>query len=95
MKKNQCYQAYIVFRNPDHRTSAQWQPIKSEGVRVIEVAGEGIYPVPSDPRLLQQIEQDGQSVIKGIIMDNNPVSAAGLDALFLLIEHSIQEAISP
>jgi len=94
LKKAQCYQAYIVFRNPDHRTSAQWQCIKSEGVGVIEVAGEGIYPVPSDPQLLQQIEQDGLSVIKGIIMDNNPVSVAGLDVLFLLIEHSIKKGIS-
>ena len=94
LKKNQCYQAYIVFRNPDHRTSAQWQPIKSEGVGVIEVAGEGIYPVPSDPRLLQQIEQDGLSVIKGIIMDNNPVSAAGLDTLFLLIKQAIKKGTS-
>ena len=95
LKKNQCYQVYVIFRNPDHRTSAQWQPIKSEGVGVIEVAGEGIYPVPSDPSLLQQIEQDGLSVIKGIIMDNNPVPAVGLGALFLVIEQAIQKGVSP
>lgn len=75
-KEQDAYELYIIFRNPDYRTPPELTPIKSEGVGIIEVAGEGIYPVPQGPdaeKLWQTIEQHGLDVIKGIIAGNNPL----------------------
>lgn len=68
--------AYLILRNPDHRTPAELTHIKSEGVGIIEVAGEGIYPVPKGEqaeKIMTQIKEKGLDVIKGIIAGNNPL----------------------
>lgn len=68
--------AYILFRNPQHLTPASLQYIKSEYIGIIEVCGEGIYPVPTgddSDQIWQQIETDGLNIIKGIIEGNNPI----------------------
>ncbi|KAA3655984.1 MAG: hypothetical protein DWQ10_16425 [Calditrichaeota bacterium] len=75
-KDDKMYCSYIIFRNPDFRTSDAWHVFKTEGVGVIEVAGEGILPVPKGEnaaRLNRMIEDQGLDVIKGLIEDNNPV----------------------
>lgn len=84
-RQNETFVAYLILRHPDYRTGPSLQPIKSEGVGVVEVAGFGIYPVPSGENadtLWQQIESDGLSVITGIIRDNNPVAEADYEALW-------------
>jgi galactose-1-phosphate uridylyltransferase len=81
------YLSEIIFRNPDYRTPEALHKIKSEGVGIIEVAGEGIYPVPSGDdadALWKQIKDDGLPVIKGIIAGNNPVPEAQYPDLFQL-----------
>jgi UDPglucose--hexose-1-phosphate uridylyltransferase len=70
------YELYVIFRNPDFRTPPTLTLIKSEGVGIIEVAGEGIYPVPngsSAEKVWHEIESNGLGVIKGIIEGNNPI----------------------
>ncbi len=80
-----CYEAHIIFRNPAYLTPPSLTKIKSEGVGIIEVAGEGIYPVPDTQALWQEIERDGLAVIKGIIAGNNPVKRAHFGDLFALL----------
>ncbi len=82
------YELYILFRNPDFRTPPALTPIKSEGVGIIEVAGEGIYPVPTGTdadKLWHEIEHNGLAVIKGIIEGNNPIKREQFTKRFLEI----------
>ncbi|MFT6835843.1 MAG: UDPglucose--hexose-1-phosphate uridylyltransferase [Francisellaceae bacterium] len=79
------YQAYIIFRNPDFRTPENLTHIKSEGVGIIEVAGEGIYPVPETQKIWDEIDNNGLKIIKGIIAGNNPVILDEYDQLFKII----------
>jgi UDPglucose--hexose-1-phosphate uridylyltransferase len=67
------YFLYIIFRNPEHRTPESLKIIKSEGVGVIEVCGEGIYPVPTNPEISDQIKHHGLEIIKKIITGNTPL----------------------
>ena len=76
------YFLYIIFRNPRYRTPEHLKAIKSEGVGIIEVCGEGIYPVPQDPAVLHQIEIDGLAILKNIIAGNNPVKRSEFPSLF-------------
>jgi UDPglucose--hexose-1-phosphate uridylyltransferase len=76
------YCLFIIFRNPAYRTPESLNIIKSEGVGIIEVCGEGIYPVPKEPAIAQRIKQDGLNIIKGIIDGNNPVPREKLSELF-------------
>jgi UDPglucose--hexose-1-phosphate uridylyltransferase len=64
---------FILLRNPAYRTPESLLAIKSEGVGIVEVCGEGIYPIPQDPAIAHRIEREGLSVIKGIINGNNPL----------------------
>ncbi len=71
------FTGYVFLRNPDFRTAAEFQEIKSEGVGVIEMAGEGIYPVPAGDeasRLWSRIRQEGLEIVKGIIRSNSPIT---------------------
>jgi len=77
--KQNIYNGYIIYRNPDHRTPAELTEIKSEGVGIIEVAGEGIYPVPANDQLMHKIKNNGLDIIKGIIAGNNPIKYNYLD----------------
>ncbi len=75
-KKSGIFEGYIFLRNQDHRTTEEFQRYKTEGVGIIEVAGECILPVPAGEeaaQILNEIRKDGLKVIKGIIGDNNPV----------------------
>ena len=75
-KKNNAFILYILFRNPSHLTPHYLQEIKSEFIGIIEVCGEGIYPVPTGNNqqiLWDKIERDGLNIIKGIISGNNPI----------------------
>jgi UDPglucose--hexose-1-phosphate uridylyltransferase len=76
------YFLYLIFRNPDYRTPSTLTHIKSEGVGIIEVCGEGIYPVPTDPKIAEQINTDGLTVIKGIIAGNSPVDPSDSERFF-------------
>lgn len=67
---------YLILRNPDFRTPDSLHHIKTEGIGIIEVAGEGVYPVPSGDaadETLKEIKNDGLEVIKSIISSNNPL----------------------
>ena len=81
-KGQTTYFLYLIFRNPSHRTPGSLIPVKSEGVGVIEVCGEGIYPVPTDPLLAEKIEHEGLGIIKSIIEGNNPVKRDHFGELF-------------
>ncbi len=91
-KKHELYACYILFRNPAFRTAPELLAIKTEGVGVIEVAGEGIYPVPSGVHaeaIWHRLEHDGLAVIKGLIASNNPVPREEWSALFELIQRAV------
>ena len=68
----------LLLRNPDYRTPPELRHIKSEGVGVIEAAGEAILPVPRDEATWKRVRESGLEIIKGIIGGNNPVRE-GLD----------------
>ena len=72
---------YVFLRNPDFRTPAALQHIKSEGVGVIEAAGEIILPVPKEESTLRRIRVAGLDVIRGILEGNNPVKSNKRDQL--------------
>ncbi|MBA7673345.1 hypothetical protein ES703_81540 [subsurface metagenome] len=77
--KNQ-FLYYIFLRNPDFRTPPTLRRYKSEGVGVIEAAGECILPVPSgadEEEKWKAIREKGLEIIKGIITGNNPVADTG------------------
>ena len=72
------YESYIFPRNSDFRTPDELQMIKSEGVGIIEMAGEAMLPVPDGSEQEQKFKWDmiknkGLDVIKGIIKGNNPI----------------------
>lgn len=83
----------LIHRNPDHLTPPELQAIKSEGVGVIEMAGEGIYPDPTgdgaDERL-RRMRQDGLPIIKGIMAGNGPFSADQYEDRFQQVIDSLQ-----
>lgn len=86
------YTCYILFRNPNFRTAPELLAIKSEGVGVIEVAGEGIYPVPSGEHaeaIWQQLEHNGLHVIKTLIASNSPVPRKRFSELFALSKRAV------
>jgi galactose-1-phosphate uridylyltransferase len=76
------YFLYVIFRNPDYRTPPALTHIKSEGVGIIEVCGEGIYPVPSNPNVAEQIKLDGLRIIKEIIAGNSPMDPSDAERFF-------------
>lgn len=85
LKNATRFDCYILFRNPAFRTAKDLLAIKSEGVGVVEVAGEGIYPVPQGENaaeLWRQIEHEGLAVIKRIIATNNPIPREKFGELF-------------
>ncbi|MFC1504409.1 hypothetical protein ACFL6D_03230 [Spirochaetota bacterium] len=90
MKEKDEYTIYIMFRNPAHRTPEALTFIKSEGVGIIEAAGEGIYPVPKgelEKKAWDLIENHGLDVIKGIIEGNNPVEKEGISGLYFFVRN--------
>lgn len=77
-KNKTIYEGYVFLRNSDYRTPKSLQKIKSEGIGIIEMAGEAILPVPKGTPeeqkwIWNQIKKNGLSVIKGIIEGNNPI----------------------
>lgn len=79
------YRLYILLRHPDYRTPAELTPIKCEGVGIVEVCGEGIYPIPKTDELMHEVEHNGLAVIKGIITGNNPVKRDQFKSIFDLL----------
>jgi UDPglucose--hexose-1-phosphate uridylyltransferase len=76
VRNREEFNFYIFFRNPEHRTPEDLIRIKSEGVGIIEAAGEGIYPVPSGDGaedIWKEIRENGLEVVKWIIQGNNPI----------------------
>ncbi len=95
VKEATHYCCYILFRHPAFRTAEELLAIKSEGVGVIEVAGEGIYPVPSGEHaeaIWRRLEHDGLNVIKGLLASNNPVPRKNFGELFELMTRAVQVA---
>lgn len=84
-KTDSGYVLHILFRHPAYLTAPQFQAIKQEYVGIVEVCGEGVYPVPKGPlkhEIEHQIEHDGLAVIKGIIGSNNPISKENYPGFF-------------
>ena len=73
MTDDQRFEVFLFLRNPDHLTPPDLLRIKSEGVGVVEAAGEGIYPPPKDDVGLEEIRRDGRTVITRILKGLNPV----------------------
>ncbi len=70
------YEGYVFLRNSDYRTPEDIQKFKTEGVGIIEMAGEAILPVPSgddEEWKWNEIRNNGLRIIKGIIGGNNPI----------------------
>jgi len=83
---------YVFLRNPDFRTPAALQHIKSEGVGVIEAAGEIILPVPKDESTLRRIRIAGLDVILGILEGNNPVKGDKREQLKEVVESALRRS---
>ncbi len=81
---------YVFLRNPDFRTPAALQHIKSEGVGVIEAAGEIILPVPKEESTLRRIRVAGLDVIRGILEGNNPVKGKKREQLEEMVESALK-----
>jgi UDPglucose--hexose-1-phosphate uridylyltransferase len=81
---------YVFLRNPDFRTPAALQHIKSEGVGVIEAAGEIILPVPKEESTLRRIRAAGLDVIRGILEGNNPVRNNKREQLEDVVERTLK-----
>ncbi|CAN5385871.1 hypothetical protein BH09SUM1_BH09SUM1_03550 [soil metagenome] len=66
---------HIIFRDPDHRTVAPVTALKSEGVGIIEVAGEIIVPPLADKTREENVaffRQNGLKLCLDIITMNTP-----------------------
>lgn len=66
---------HLFFRHPDHRTPPELQAIKSEGIGIIEMAGEVIVPplagCDSDANH-EYFARHGAEIVRGIISGNAP-----------------------
>ena len=94
-KSHSFYTGYIFLRNSDYRTPPEIQKIKSEGIGIIEMAGEAILPVPSGTQeevgwKWNMIKNNGLYVIKQIISGNNPVK--NINDLKDFVNNSLKEA---
>ncbi len=75
-RHKEIYEGYIFLRNSDYRTPKELHKFKTEGVGIIEMAGEAILPVPDgDDKEWKwnEIRKNGAKIIKGIIEGNNPI----------------------
>jgi hypothetical protein len=75
------YALWLIARSSKHQTSPQYHHIKREGLGIVEVAGEAIYPTPKGKDAAvawQQIRQHGLTTFLGILKDNNPLSSKEL-----------------
>jgi len=66
---------HLLFRHPDFRTQEPLRQIKSEGIGIIEMAGEVIVPPiagKSREENRAYFEREGLAVIRGIIGQNAP-----------------------
>ncbi len=75
-KEDGYFRFYIFLRNPDYRTPEALRRFKSEGVGIIEAAGECILPAPSGEYAegaWKVIRESGLELVKGILSGNNPV----------------------
>ncbi len=91
-KEAESYCCHILFRNPAFRTAEEFRALKSEGVGVIEVAGEGIYPVPRGEHaeaIWRSLEREGLRALKGIIASNNPVQRENFGKMFEVITRAL------
>ncbi len=83
---------YMLFRHPDYRTPEHLRIIKSEGVGIIEMAGEVIVPpLPDKSREENRayFEENGLAVTRGIISGNSPVDEdRTLDYYFDIIQRA-------
>jgi len=67
------YELYLFFRNPSFLTPPDLLRIKSEGVGVVEAAGEGIYPPPISEEGLAEIRNHGREILIRILSGLNPI----------------------
>lgn len=96
LDKDRYWVGYLILRNPDHRTPKSLSHIKTEGVGIIEVAGEGIYPVPQGGKaeaIQKQIKDEGLTVINSLIKGNNPLPKKGWPEQFKCFSQSIKSLI--
>jgi UDPglucose--hexose-1-phosphate uridylyltransferase len=84
---------YLFLRNPDFRTPPELRHIKSEGVGVIEAAGEIIVPVPEDQNTLREIREGGLKIIRGILAGNNPVRGNRRERLQEVVEAALRSLV--
>ncbi len=83
------YELYLFLRNPNHLTPDDLLRIKSEGVGVIEAAGEGIYPPPATDAGLTEIKQHGREILIRILEGLNPVAHGQRRAMFSSLTESL------
>lgn len=77
-KEGNDYQLWLIARSCDHRTDEQFHYIKREGLGIVEVAGEAIYPTPTGEQAQQawkQIREHGLETFLSILQCNNPLPA--------------------
>ncbi len=84
---------YLFFRNPDFRTPPGLRHIKSEGVGVIEAAGEIILPVPEDEKTLREIREGGLKIIRAILAGNNPLRDNKREKLAEVVEAALRSLV--
>lgn len=77
---------HLFFRHPDFRTPEEWRFVKSEGVGIIEMAGEIIVPPLSGrtrPENAAWFRENGPEIIPAIIAGNSPRGGRFPRELFL------------
>lgn len=78
-KGNYCL--WLIARNCEHLTPERYRFIKQEGLGIVEVAGEAIYPTPTGAReqtAWDTIRNHGLEIFLGILAGNNPLNSQAL-----------------
>ncbi len=71
-KNGENYKMALILRNSDHRNPENRNNIKSEGIGVVEAAGEWIFPPPKDPETAKELKENTREVLRDFYKGISP-----------------------